>query len=71
MKEDEDEEEEEDSLFASEEPFGMIVKLILAKFTVKKKWLPTNGRTDGPTDQPTDGATDGRKKPLIELRIRI
>ena len=33
-EEDEDEDEEEDSLLASQEPFRMISKLILAKFTV-------------------------------------
>ena len=33
-EEDEDEDEEEDSLFTSEEPLRMIIKLILAEFTV-------------------------------------
>ena len=42
--EDEDEDEEEDSLLASSEPFRMISKLILAKFTV---W--TDRQTDGQT----------------------
>ena len=32
--EEEDEDEEEDSLHTSQEPFGMITKLILAEFTV-------------------------------------
>ena len=32
--EDEDDDEEEDSLLTSQEPFRMITKLILAKFTV-------------------------------------
>ena len=34
MKVDEVEDEEEDSLLTSKEPFRMITKLILAKFTV-------------------------------------
>ena len=44
--ENEDEDEEENSLLTSWEPFKMIVKLILAKFTVSKKLVPDQ-RTDG------------------------
>ena len=52
-EEDEDKDEEEDPLHTSWEPFRMITKLILARFTVFKK--SGYGRTNGPTNGPTDG----------------
>ena len=56
-KEEEEEEKEEEAaaLLTSQEPFKMISELLLAKFTVKKKWLLTDGRTN----------------PLIEIHGRI
>ena len=51
--EDEDEDEEEDSLLTSCKPFMMIPKLILAEFTVLKKWLRMDGRMDLWMDKPS------------------
>ena len=60
----------------------MITKLLLARFTTKKKSLradrPTNGRTDQQTEVRTGGHTGGRTDrqtdrwtdPLIEMRGR-
>ena len=50
------------------ERLGMITKLLLARFALKKSgYGPTNGWTDRRTNQPTDGRTN----PLIEMRGRI
>ena len=46
-----DEDEDEGSFLTSKEPFRMIARLIWAEFTIKKKWLPTDGRTDGRRDK--------------------
>ena len=65
---DEDEDEEEGSLLTFKEPFMMITKLILAKFTLKKKWLLV---TDPWTNERTNGQTDGQPHPLIEMCGRL
>ena len=52
MKEDEQEEEDEDHEDKEEDTgaLGMIAKLLVARFTVFKKKVVTDGRTDGPMD---------------------
>ena len=56
MKEDEEEEEDEDHEDKEEDKdedgrgLGMIAKLLVARFTVFKKKVVTDRRTDGPMD---------------------